>query len=406
VTDASPAALTRRRGLPAAVAFWLLAYAFAINMMGTTLPTPLYPLYQEQLGFNQLMVTIIFAVYAVGVIAGLLLFGRLSDQVGRRRALMPGLALSAASAVVFLLEQDLALLFAGRILSGLSAGIFTGTATAALLDLAPRGDRGRATLVASATNMLGLGLGPILAGALAQFGPDELRLVFMVDLALLVPAAWAVWAMPETVTNPTGFRLRPERLYVPAEVRRVFVPAAIAGFAGFSVLGLLTAVTAAFLGGILHNTSHLLSGAVVTFAFVGSGLGQLALELTSIRVAMRAGCAVLMAGMVVLGVALQAESLALLITGALVAGFGQGLTFRAALAGLGQASPPEQRATVASTFFVVAYVAISLPVVGEGIAAHVTDLRTAATWFTGLVLVLAGVALGLLLRLGDQPSRS
>jgi MFS family permease len=283
----------------------------------------------------------------------------------------------------------------------LSAGIFTGTATAALLDLAPDSERGRATLVASATNMLGLGLGPLLAGAMAQFAPDKLRLVFIVDLALLIPAVWAVWAMPETVARPTGFRLRPERLYVPAEVRPVFIPAAIAGFAGFAVLGLLTAVTAAFLGEILGETSHLLSGAVVTFAFVGSGLGQFALELTSIRIGMRAGCAVLMVGLVLLGAALQAESLALLIAGALVAGFGQGLTFRAALAGLGVASPPEQRATVNSTFFVVAYVAISLPVVGEGIAANATDLRTAATWFTGIVLVLAGAALALLLRLRE-----
>jgi hypothetical protein len=108
-----------------------------------------------------------------------------------------------------------------------------------------------------------------------------------------------------------------------------------------------------------------------------------------------------MVGLVLLGAALQAESLALLIAGALVAGFGQGLTFRAALAGLGVASPPEQRATVNSTFFVVAYVAISLPVVGEGIAANATDLRTAATWFTGIVLVLAGAALALLLRLRE-----
>ena len=401
MADTTAAVPARRFVLPRGPAFWLLAYAFAINMTGTTLPTPLYPLYEQQLGFGQLTVTVIFAIYAVGVIGGLLLFGRLSDQVGRRLALLPGLLLSAASAVIFLLEQNLGLIFAGRILSGLSAGIFTGTATAALLDLAPDSERGRATLVASATNMLGLGLGPILAGAMAQFAPDKLRLVFILDLVLLVPALWAVWAMPETVEHPTGFRLRPERLRVPAEVRSVFIPGAIAGFAGFAVLGLLTAVTAAFVGQILGYTSHLLSGAVVTFAFVGSGLGQFALELTSIRIGMRVGCGVLMAGLVLLGAALQAESLALIIAGALVSGFGQGLTFRAALAGIGIASPPADRATVASTFFVVAYVAISVPVVGEGIAANATDLRTAATWFTGIVFVLAAAALALLLRLRE-----
>src|ERR1700679_1356051 len=101
-------------------------------MLGTTLPTPLYGLYQEQLGFSELMVTVIFATYAVGVIASLLLFGRLSDEIGRRGALLPGLALSALSAVAFLLAHGLAPLLVGRLLSGLSAGIFTGTATATL----------------------------------------------------------------------------------------------------------------------------------------------------------------------------------------------------------------------------------------------------------------------------------
>src|SRR5205823_1348518 len=83
---------------------------------------------------------VIFAVYAVGVMAGLLLFGGLSDQIGRRPVLLPGLALSAASAVVFVFTNPqgggVPLLLVGRVLSGLSAGIFTGTATATLIDFA------------------------------------------------------------------------------------------------------------------------------------------------------------------------------------------------------------------------------------------------------------------------------
>ena len=92
------------------------ALALAVAMLGTTLPTPLYPLYREQLGFSEFLVTVIFAVYAAGVIAGLVLFGRLSDQIGRRRLLLPGLALSALSAGAFLVADDLPLLLAGRVL--------------------------------------------------------------------------------------------------------------------------------------------------------------------------------------------------------------------------------------------------------------------------------------------------
>ncbi|MCW2534835.1 MAG: hypothetical protein JWQ26_534, partial [Modestobacter sp.] len=122
----------RRPVLPRPLAFWLVAVAFAVTMFGTTLPTPLYVLYQEQRGFAEQMITVIFAVYAAGVLAALLLFGRASDQLGRRRMLLVGLACAALSAVAFLLDQGLTLLIVGRVLSGLSAGIFTGTATAAL----------------------------------------------------------------------------------------------------------------------------------------------------------------------------------------------------------------------------------------------------------------------------------
>lgn len=174
----------------------------------------------------------------MSISTGLLLFGRVSDEVGRRPVLLAGLALSAISAVCFLLAGGLAMLLVGRVISGLSAGIFTGTATASLVDLAS--SRRRGTLVATVANMGGLGCGPLLAGVLAQTVSSPIRVPFWVDLGLLVPAAIAVWALPEPVKH-TGRRWiqRPE-LRVPAELRSSFVRAAMAGFAGFAVLGLFT----------------------------------------------------------------------------------------------------------------------------------------------------------------------
>src|SRR5919112_6619447 len=154
------------------LAFALVAYAFAVTMLGTTLPTPLYPIYQARMGFSELIVTVIFAVYAAGVIAALVLVGSWSDRLGRRPMLLAGLALSAASAVAFLIGGrflSLPALLIGRVVSGLSAGIFTGTASVAVVELAPQERRGHATLIATAVNMGGLGLGPVLAGVLAQY---------------------------------------------------------------------------------------------------------------------------------------------------------------------------------------------------------------------------------------------
>lgn len=386
--------MTRRR------AFACVAFAFAVTMVGTTLPTPLYPIYRDELGFSELTITVIFAVYAAGVIAALLLFGNLSDTIGRRRALLPGLAFSAASAVVFLLADDLPLLFLGRILSGLSAGIFTGTATATLVDLAPEGRTQRATLVATVVNVGGLGLGPLLAGILAEYAASPLTLVFWVDLALLVPAAIGVWLIPEPVEGAASrpLRIRPTRLRVPREVRPIFITAVIAGFAGFAVLGLFTAVVPAFLGEVLDVTNHAATGLVVLAAFGSSALGQIAGRGLPTDRALPGGCALLIAGMLLLAAGLQTETLAGLIAGGVVAGVGQGLSFAAGLAAVNAAAPAEHRAATASSFFVVCYVAISIPVIGVGLMAQATSLVTAGTVFACFVALLAAIAIAGIIR--------
>lgn len=134
---------------------------------------PLYGLYQEKFGFSELTVTVVYAVYAFGVMGVLLLAGNASDTVGRRPVLLWGLGFAAASAVCFLAATGLGWLYVGRLLSGLSAGLFTGAATAYVMELAPPGGAARATFVATAANMGGLGCGPLLAGLLAQYAPGR-----------------------------------------------------------------------------------------------------------------------------------------------------------------------------------------------------------------------------------------
>ena len=380
-------ALSRRAG------FVAVAYALAVTMLGTTLPTPLYGLYRGRFGFSELMVTVVFAVYAAGVIAALLVAGRLSDVVGRRRVLLPGLVFSAASALAFLLAGSLAILLVARVLSGFSAGVFTGTATATLLDLAPPDRRARATLVATAANMTGLGLGPLLAGLLSEFAGAPLQLSFWVDLALLLPAAALVWAMPEPVRVAGPLRLRVQRLRVPSEVRAVFVPAALAVFAGFAVLGLFTAVIPSFLGQILGIDNRATVGLVVAAVFAASTVGQTLLTRLFGPAALVAGSGGLLVGMGMLALGLALALLPLVVVAGLIAGSGHGLSFRAGLAAVNGASEAAHRAEVASTFFVVAYVAISLPVVGVGVFASFAGLRAAGLVFAALVAALAAVVL-------------
>jgi MFS family permease len=183
---------------------WLVAVAFAVTMIGGALPTPLYPGYEQRFGFGPLTVTVTvnFAMYAVGVLTALLVVGRTSDSMGRRPVLFGGLAASAASSVVFLIAGGMhsggvALLYVARVLSGVSAGIFAGTATAALADLAgPRRHR-RASVVAAAASIGGLGSGPLLSGLLARYVAGPSHTAYVVHLALVLAGAAAVLATPD-----------------------------------------------------------------------------------------------------------------------------------------------------------------------------------------------------------------
>jgi MFS family permease len=386
-----PDAVSRNAG------FALVAFAFLVTMVGTTLPTPLYPIFEERYSFGELTVTVVFAVYAFGVIAGLLLFGNLSDEIGRKPVLLLGVVLSATSAFLFLFAGSLAPVYAGRVVSGLSAGIFTGTATAALVDLAPGGRRRLASLVAVIVNVGGLGLGALLAGLLAEYASSPLRLPFLVDLVLLVPALLGLLLIPETVPR-RQLRLRLQRLSVPAEVRGVFVRGAAAAFGGFAVAGVFSSVAPAFLARVLGETSHAMAGALVFILFSASVLGQLVVGRLSDRQALLWGCVFLAFGIGLLALALGIESLATLIASAAVVGVGLGLAMGGALAAINQRAPVEQRGETASSFFVVGYVGLSVPVIATGVAVYFMGLRPAGLVFSAAVALLVLAVLASLLR--------
>ncbi|MFJ9057537.1 MFS transporter [Streptomyces sp. NPDC102409] len=372
---------------------------FAVCMAGTTLPTPLYSLYQQKLGFSELTVTVVYAVYAFGVIGVLLLAGNASDAVGRRPVLLWGLGCAAASAVCFLCATALGWLFAGRLLSGLSAGLFTGAATAYVMELAPGRGSPRASFVATAANMGGLGCGPLLAGILAQYAPWPLYLPFVVYLALLAVSMVVLLGLKETVGERRPLNtVRPQRPGLPPGVRAVFRPAAAASFVGFALFGVFTSVSPAFLSEFLDVDNHAVSGLIVALAFFASVAGQSAVGRIGERRSLPLGCAGLLGGLALLAAALWWQLLPLVVLSALLGGAGQGLTFRAALAQVAAASPADKRAAVISTLFVVAYAGISLPVIGVGVLSVHIGLQDAGLVFIACMAVLVSCAGVYLLR--------
>lgn len=372
-------------------------YAFMIVMMGTTLPTPLYPLYSNVFQLSPLMITIIYAVYALGVIGGLLVFGQLSDRIGRRYVLIPGIILSVLSAVVFLSATNVGLLLLGRVISGLSAGLFTSTATTTIVNLAPDDKKNQASTIASSVNMLGLGFGPLLCGVLAQYLPYALHLVFIVDIVLLIPAFIAIWLMPEPIKNKQSFHIKVQKLSVPSDIRGTFIYAMIPVFVGFSMLGLFTAISPNFLGDILNIHNKAIIGVTVFLVFCASTVGQLLFKQKSDYNVLMLGSATLIAGVILVGISLLLSSYVLLLIGAIISGFGQAFSFRAGLSTVNTVSPKDKQAEITSAFFTIAYIAISIPVVGVGLLELGLSIQGAGVIFSVIVVILAMISLLLLL---------
>lgn len=234
LTVRRPARVSRHAALP------LLGLIFAALMLGGTLPIPLYTLWAPKFGFGALTTTLIFAAYTVGTIMALLTLANLSDQAGRRPLLLAAIASIAVSAALFLVADSVVVLLLARLVSGAATGVVTATATAALHEIDEDAGGTRSVRTATLANMGGLGLGAILAGALARSVGDPTHTVFWVYLALLIPVAAAVWLLPETVSQPHPPRLQLHRPVLPARSGRArFAQAAALVFDGVLDPGLV-----------------------------------------------------------------------------------------------------------------------------------------------------------------------
>jgi MFS family permease len=379
-----------RRTAPAAprrVAFWLMALVLGVTMLGTTLPTPLYVIYQSRWHLSAAMVTVTFAVYAAAVLTTLLLAGRTSDEAGRRPVMAVALAASALSTVIFILAPDTGALIAARIVSGLSAGLMTGSATATLTELIPAPARRRASLVATAANMGGLGLGPLVAGLFAQYAPHPTTLVFEAYLALLAVAAIILLLVPETVSPRTRPTLRFAGLGIPERGRGEFIAAAVAAFVAFALLGLFSSLVPGFIGGVLHQDSHAVEGAVVFLLLAVGTVTQVTLSRFSSRRVVLAGLGLFLAALALIIAALARAGMALFLAGTVTGGVAVGAIFLGSLATASRLAPAEQRGQAISAFFVACYAGLIIPVIGVGVLSEFTGTFPAVLTFSVLLAV-------------------
>jgi predicted MFS family arabinose efflux permease len=378
-----------RRTLPNRVAYALVASVIGLGLFASLTPSPLYRTYSVLWNFSPLTLTLIYATYAFGVLATLLLAGSVSDQVGRRPVLLVSLGGLMGSTVLFLLADSAAWLFVARGLQGLATGAALSAASASLLDLHPRRDPAGVGLTNATAAAAGIGLGMLVSSSLVQIGWEPRILPYLVLFVLIaILFAGAYW-MPEPVLERSRFRLTVARPHVPPAVRRPFVLAALAVLSSWSIGALFFSLGPQLAGHLFETSNVILSGIGIVALAAAATIAQLATGRTAPWIAASAGSIALAVGMIMIVVAAATDSRAVYLAGSIVGGAGFGAAFLGGLRALVTAIPTEHRAAVLSAFYVAAYASLSVPAVLAGVAVTYISLQSTFEIFGSVVAAIA-----------------
>ncbi|WP_345471848.1 MFS transporter [Glutamicibacter ectropisis] len=374
------------RTLGASLGIVLATYAVA--MCGTTMPTALYPTLQDEYGLSTAASTQLFAVYAIVVLVVLCLFGSLSDAIGRKPVMIIGLLASATSGILYALATEAPTLFIARILSGVCAGLVTGTATAYLTDLATSSTRGAS--ISSVANMAGLGSGPTLAAFLTYFVPSTPMIAFSVHAAASGVCMLLLATIPDTVVH-RGHKLKFSLPLIPRFALRDFCVGGLMTL-GFAVMGGCTAMTSILVVRAFGITDLRLLGLIGSLIFVATTVGQKAGgRLVSEKVYL--GYVGLMLGTALIALAPRlhgALAVMVYLVGLLVAGLSHGALFPVGLGIVLRRIELRHRGSASSAFWVLGYALTALGALGLGWVGQFTGESMAVTLF-GAIIALCSV---------------
>ncbi|ARZ68289.1 major facilitator superfamily multidrug resistance protein [Streptomyces albireticuli] len=348
---------------------WLRAgVAVAAVGWGANQFAPLLLLYRSELGLSAATVQATFGLYAIGLVPGLLLGGPVSDRYGRRRLILPALFISLLGSLLLIAGGDaLGLLFAGRVVSGIASGAAFSAGAAWIKELSLAGSAREANpgpRRATITMTMGFAMGPLVAGALAQWAPSPTVVAYLPHLALTLVSIPLVMRTPETcVSKRQDSLLRQLKVSAVREprFRSVVMPLAPWVFGSASV-------ALAYLPGLVKDQlgdSALVFSACVTAltGFAGILVQPLARRVDDPRkprlIAM--SMAIVVAGLLVAAAAAQWSQPVLVVAGTLVLGAGYGCCQVCGLLEVQRLAHPKDLAGLTAVYQALSYIGFAAP---------------------------------------------
>jgi predicted MFS family arabinose efflux permease len=385
---------TTARRLSPPIAFALLTSMLVSLLASSSAPTPLYAIYQARWGFSAVTITVIFGVYAVAVLASLLVFGSLSDHVGRRPILLAALVIQAGVMLLFATASGLSLLLVARVAQGLATGAAVGAIGAGLVDL----HSGRGPVANAAGAMAGTASGALGSALLVQLLPAPTELVYLVLMVIFLSQAAAVVHIAETSPRVAGARraLRPT-LGVPRQVRGALAIAAPSLVAVWALAGFYGSLGPSLAGLVADSHSTVLGGASLFVLAASGSLTVLAFHRADPRTFALAGTALVIIGVAGVLWSVSTHSIVGFFVGTAFAGAGFGGGFQGGLRTIVPLAGPTERAGVISVAYVISYLAMGLPAILAGVlVVHGTVTGTAQEFGAAVIALAALTAAGLL----------
>ena len=376
-----------------------LAITLLTFLAASSAPTPLYHLYQEGLHFSAGMLTLIFGVYAISLLAALLTVGSLSDHLGRKPVIFAALVLDMLAMLLFINEGSVAWLIAARTLQGFATGMATAVLGAALLDT----DRQQGPLVNSVAPLLGMACGAMGSSLLVEFAPLPTQLIYWTLFALMLLQAIYVWRLPETVSPIPGAlaSLRPT-LHVPPQARRALWLSLPVDVAVWAMGGFYLSLAPSLVRAATGSTSNLIGGGLVAVLTLSGALMIFSMRNRPADKVLRLGAGLLAVGVALILTAVHSASLPLFFIATLIAGSGFGAGFLGALRSVVPLALPHERAGLMSAFYVLSYLAFCLPSLLAGNLIRSFGLIATTDGYGAVLILLSLSALAGLLMQGSR----
>ena len=380
-----------------------LAITLLTFLAASSAPTPLYHLYQQHLDFSAGMLTLIFGVYALSLLAALLTVGSLSDYLGRKPVIFAALILEMLAMLLFINESSVAWLIVARTLQGFATGMATAVLGAALLDT----DHEQGPLINSLAPLLGMACGAMGCSLLVEFAPFPTQLIYWVLFGAMLLQALLVWRLPESVSPIAGAlaSLWPT-LHVPAQARRALWIALPVDIAVWAMGGFYLSLAPSLVRAATGSTSNLIGGALVAVLTVSGALMIYGLRHRAADKVLRLGAMLLALGVALILGAVHTASLPLFFVATLIAGSGFGAGFLGAVRSVVPLAQPHERAGLMSAFYVLSYLAFCIPSLLAGTLTRTFGLIATTDGYGASLIVLALSALMALLRQDSTRSRA